>query len=190
MIGDRTVVDSRRVQLVWEHACYPWWYFPTADVEASLPTSTVGELPDHVKVDWSAVERWFEEDVEVFVHPRDPYRRIDALPSSRHVVVRVDGEVVADSIRPVILYETGLPPRYYLPPDDVRLDLLAPSDTTTGCPYKGFARYWTATINDRAHPDLVWEYDDPLPESAPIKGLLCFYDEKADVEVDGGVLDP
>jgi uncharacterized protein (DUF427 family) len=184
-IGDRTVIDTRRAQLVWEHEYYPWWYFPVGDVaDPSLPTNEIAELPGHVKVDWSAVDRWFEEDEEVFVHPRDPYRRVDALHSSRHVVVRVDGVVVADSHRPTILYETGLPPRYYLPPDDVRLDLLAPTDTSTGCPYKGFARYWTLTVDGTEHPDLVWSYDDPLPESAPVKGLICFYNERVDLEID------
>jgi uncharacterized protein (DUF427 family) len=185
-VGERTVVDTRRARLVWEHEYYPWWYIPTADVsDPSLPTTTIDELPDHVKVDWTAVERWFEEDEEVFVHPRDPYRRVDALPSSRHVVVRVDDRIVADSHRPTILYETGLPPRYYLPPDDVRLDLLTATTTTTGCPYKGFARYWSLTVDDTVHTDLVWAYDDPFPESAPVKGLMCFYNEKVDLEIDG-----
>lgn len=185
-IGGRAVVDSRRAQLVWEHEYYPWWYVPTADVhDDSLTVSTIDDLPDHVKVDWSAVERWFEEDEEVFIHPRDPYRRVDALPSSRHVVVRVAGKVVADSHRPTILYETGLPPRYYLPADDVRIDLLRESDTSTGCPYKGFARYWHLHLDGDVHEDLVWGYDDPLPESAPVKGLLCFYNEKVDLEIDG-----
>ena len=185
-IGDRTVVDTRRAQLVWEHEYYPWWYIPVADVsDPSLPTTTVDDLPDHVKIDWTAVERWFEEDEEVFVHPRDPYRRVDALPSTRHVVVRVDDVVVADSHRPTILYETGLPPRYYLPPDDVRLDLLTATSTTTGCPYKGFARYWSLAVDDTVHTDLVWGYDDPFPESAPVKGLMCFYNEKVDLEIDG-----
>lgn len=187
-IGDRTVVDSRNVQLVWEHPYYPWWYVPKADVaEPDLPTSSIDELPDHVKVEWDAVERWFEEEVEVFVHPRNPYCRIDALPSTRHVVIRVDGTVVAESHRPTILFETGLRPRYYLPPDDVRTDLLTPTATSTGCPYKGVARYWTLTLDGTEHPDLVWGYDDPLPESAPVGGLVCFYDENDNVEliVDG-----
>lgn len=185
-IGDRTVVDTRHAQLVWEHEYYPWWYVPTADVaDASLPTTAINELPDHVKVDWESVERWFEEDVEVFVHPRSPYSRVDALPSSRHVVVRIDGEVVADSHNPTILYETGLPPRYYLPPDDVRLDLLTPTELSTGCPYKGVSRYWTVTVGGVEHADIVWGYDDPLPESALVKGLMCFYNEKVDLEIDG-----
>lgn len=185
-IDGQTVIDTHRAQLVWEHEYYPWWYIPTDDVaNRSLPTTAIEQLPDHVKVDWSSVEQWFEEDEEVFIHPRDPYRRVDALPSSRHVVVRVDGVVVADSHHPTILYETGLPPRYYLPADDVRLDLLSRSDTTTGCPYKGFARYWTLTVDGTEYPDLVWGYDDPLPESAPVKGLMCFYNEKVDLEIDG-----
>ena len=190
-VGDRTVVDTRRAQLVWEHEYYPWWYVPADDVhDSSLPTTDIAELPGHVKVDWSSVERWFEEDEEVFIHPRDPYRRVDALPSSRHVVVRVDGTVVADSHRPTILYETGLPPRYYLPSDDVRVDLLTPTGTSTGCPYKGFARYWTLTVDGTEHPDLVWGYDDPLPESAPVKGLMCFYNEKVELEIDGEPIEP
>ena len=189
-IGDRTVVDTRRAQLVWEHEYYPYWYVPTSDVaDSSLPQTSIGELPDHVKIDWSAVDHWFEEDEEVFIHPRDPYRRVDALPSSRHVVVRVGGTVVADSHRPTILYETGLPARYYLPPDDVRLDLLTATDTTSGCPYKGFARYWSVEVDGAEHPDLVWGYDDPLPESAPVKGLMCFYNEKVDLEIDGAPIE-
>ena len=184
-IGDETVVDTRRAQFVWEHEYYPWWYIPVADVtDPSLPTTSIEQLPAHVKVEWGAVERWFEEDEEVFIHPRDPYRRVDALPSSRHVVVRVDGVVVADSRRPTILFETGLRPRYYLPPDDVRVDLLTPTDSRTGCPYKGFARYWSLTVDGTEHTDLVWAYDDPFPESAPVKGLMCFYDERVDLEVD------
>jgi len=185
-IGDRTVVDTRRAQLVWEHQYYPYWYIPVSDVaDQSLPHTSIDELPDHVKLDWSAVERWYEEDEEVFIHPRDPYRRVDALPSSRHVVVRIGGTVVADSTRPTILFETGLPPRYYLPADDVRMDLLTTTDTTSGCPYKGFARYWSVEVDGETHPDLVWGYDDPLPESAPVKGLMCFYNEKVDLEIDG-----
>ncbi|MEM9614719.1 MAG: DUF427 domain-containing protein [Actinomycetota bacterium] len=185
-IGDRTVVDTKAAQLVWEHEYYPYWYIPTSDVhDDTLATTTIDELPDHVKIDWSSVERWFEEDEEVYVHPRDPYRRVDAQPSSRHVVVEVDGVMVADSHRPTILYETGLPPRYYLPPEDVRAEHLTPTDTSSGCPYKGVARYWTVTVDGTDHVDLAWGYDEPLPESAPVKGLICFYNEKVDLIIDG-----
>ncbi|MEM8706014.1 MAG: DUF427 domain-containing protein [Actinomycetota bacterium] len=186
MVGDRTVVDTKAAQLVWEHEYYPYWYIPTADVhDDSLPTSTIDELPGHVKIDFAEVERWFEEDEEVYIHPRDPYRRVDAQPSSRHVVVEVDGVVVADSKNPTILYETGLPPRYYLPVADVRTEYLTPTETSTGCPYKGFARYWTVDVGGAEHVDLAWGYDDPLPESAPVKGLICFYNEKVDLTIDG-----
>jgi len=185
-IGDRTVVDTRSAQLVWEHKYYPLWYFPEADVhDDALPTTTIEELPGHVKLDWGVVDRWFEENEEVFVHPRSPYTRIDALPSSRHVVVRVGGEIVADSRNPTILFETGLPARFYLAPDGVRLDLLSATDTSTGCPYKGVARYWSLSVDGEEHTDIAWGYDDPLPESAPVKGLICFYNEKVDIEVDG-----
>ena len=184
--GDRTVVDTKAAQLVWEHEYYPYWYIPAADVhDDSLPTTTIDELPGHVKIEFAAVEHWFEEDEEVFVHPRDPYRRVDAQPSSRHVIVEVDGTVVANSANPTILYETGLPPRYYLPVGDVRMEHLTPTDTSTGCPYKGFARYWTVTVDGVEHTDLAWGYDEPLPESAPVAGLICFYNEKVDLIIDG-----
>jgi len=185
-IGDRLVVDTKAAQLVWEHEYYPYWYIPVADVlDDSVPTVALDELPDHVKIDFADVDRWFEEDEEVFVHPRDPYRRVDAQPSSRHVVVEIGGTVVADSHHPTILYETGLPSRYYLPAEDVRLGYLTPSDTSTGCPYKGFARYWTVTIDGEEHADVAWGYDDPLPESALIAGLICFYNERVSLTIDG-----
>lgn len=146
-------------------------------------------LRDRVRFRWSALDRWFEEEVEVFVHPRSPYARVDVLPSTRHVVVRIGDIVVADSSRPSILYETGLPPRFYLPPDDVHTELLAPTGTSTACPYKGVARYWSATVDGTTHDDLVWGYDDPLPESAGIEGLMCFYNERVDITVDGEPLE-
>ncbi len=99
--------------------------------------------------------------------------------------VSIDGQVVAESTRPTILFETGLPARYYLPADDVQMDLLTPTDLTTGCPYKGFARYFSVTVGDKTYEDLVWTYPDPLPESAGVADLLCFYNEKVDIEVDG-----
>jgi uncharacterized protein (DUF427 family) len=99
--------------------------------------------------------------------------------------VSIDGTVVADTHKPTILFETGLLARYYLPPTDVRLDLLTPTDTTTGCPYKGVASYWTATIEGTEHSDIVWSYPTPLPESEPVAGLMCFYNEKVDIEIDG-----
>ncbi|MFQ5558589.1 MAG: DUF427 domain-containing protein [Acidimicrobiales bacterium] len=186
VLDGRTVVDSRAVKFVWERPYYPSWYVPAGDVhDPSLPTKEIEALPDHVRVRWDAVDHWFEEDVEVFVHPRDPHTRVDALASSRQVRVIIEGTTVAESTRPTILFETGLPRRFYLPPTDVRLDLLTPTDTTTACPYKGWASYWTATIDGVEHPDVVWSYRTPLPESRTVAGLMCFFDEKVDVEVDG-----
>ena len=147
--------------------------------------SPIEELRDLVRLEWSAMVEWFEEDESVYIHPRDPYSRVDILASTRHVVVEVDGVRVADSHAPRILFETGLPARYYLPFTDVRMDLLRPSDTRTGCPYKGWASYWNIAIGDVEHKDLVWAYRSPFPESQKIAGLACFYNEKLDIYLDG-----
>ncbi|HEX6285933.1 MAG TPA: DUF427 domain-containing protein [Acidimicrobiia bacterium] len=144
----------------------------------------IDELGGHVAFVWKTMDHWFEEDEEVFVHARDPYTRIDILPSSRRVRVEIDGVTVADTTNASFLFETGLPTRYYLPKTDVRMDLLTPTDTSTSCPYKGTARYWSATVNGETHEDVVWGYDSPLPESQKITGLVSFYNEKVDVFVD------
>ena len=144
------------------------------------------ELEDAIAFYWDKMDAWFEEDDEVFVHPRDPYHRVDVLNSSRHVKVVVGGEVVAETRRPRVLLETGLPPRYYIPKLDVRLDLLTPSRTTTRCPYKGTASYWTVNLKGKEFKDIVWAYPSPIPECPKIENLFCFYDEKVDaVYVDG-----
>jgi uncharacterized protein (DUF427 family) len=142
-------------------------------------------LRETVRLEWSAMSQWLEEDEPVYVHPRDPYTRIDILASSRHVRIELDQLVLAESGKPTILFETGLPPRLYLPPADVRLDLLRPTERRTGCPYKGTASYWTVEINGKPYADLVWSYPTPLPESQKIAGLLCFYDERVDLYLDG-----
>ena len=151
------------------------------------PDPALEALRGHVRLDWAAMDAWFEEDEEVFVHPRDPYVRVDALRSTRHVVVALDGEVLADSRAPVILYETGLPPRHYLPATDVRLDLLSPSETVTHCPYKGSTRYFDLHLGGRVERDLAWSYPTPLPESRLIAGLVCLPAERVDLTVDGTV---
>jgi uncharacterized protein (DUF427 family) len=156
-----------------------------ADAAWQYPESPLEEIRDHVRFDWQALDAWFEEDEEVYVHPRSPYARIDILPSSRHVRVLIDGVVVADSHRPWLLFETGLPVRYYLPKVDVRMDLLEPTDSHTACPYKGTASYWTAVVNDQRHDDVVWSYPQPLPESTRIGGLVAFYNDRVTLEVDG-----
>ncbi len=151
--------------------------------------SPVEALRDRVRFEWEAMDAWFEEDVEVFVHPRSPEVRIDVLPSSKHVRVFIDGEVIADSARPSILFEAELPSRYYLPKADVRMDMLTATKSETACPYKGWASYWSVTVGDSVHDDIAWGYRTPLPESAGIAGLVCFYNEKVDIEVDGVMLE-
>ncbi|MFB7877592.1 DUF427 domain-containing protein [Nocardia sp. NPDC056064] len=146
--------------------------------------SAYPDLKDAVRLEFGAFD-WFEEDEPIFVHPRDPYSRVDILASSRNVRVEVDGVTVADSSSPRILFETGLPARYYLPLPDVRMDLLTPSDTHSSCPYKGTADYWHVEVEGAEHRDIVWIYRTPLPESQKIAGLACFYNEKVDIFVDG-----
>lgn len=134
---------------------------------------------------WKAMDAWYEEAEQVFVHARDPYKRVDVCASTRHIEVFVAGEKVADSRRPQLLFETGLPMRYYLPLEDVRQDLLRPSDTHTQCPYKGEAAYYTVQVGDHVARDIVWYYPAPIAECPRITGLLSFYNEKVDIYVDG-----
>ncbi len=155
------------------------------DAAWRFPDSPIEELRTAIRLDWEAMDAWFEEDEEVYVHPRSPYTRVDVLRSSRHVQVEIDGVVVADSVRPVLLFETGLPTRYYLPKTDVRLDLLTPTDTISQCPYKGTAEYYSVTVDGTKQDDVVWWYRAPLHESAGIAGLVSFYNEKVDLIIDG-----
>jgi uncharacterized protein (DUF427 family) len=149
------------------------------------PESPIEELRDAVRLDWGSFDEWLEEDEPVYTHARSPYTRVDILHSSRHVQVVVDGVTIADSVRPTLLFETDLVTRYYLPLSDVRTELLEPSTSVTHCPYKGAASYWSVRIGDRVHEDLVWTYRTPLLESQKIAGLVCFYNEKVELIVDG-----
>jgi uncharacterized protein (DUF427 family) len=151
--------------------------------------SPLKELRDLVRLDWNAMSEWFEEDEVVYTHPRDPYTRVDVLASSRHVRVAIDGDVVADSHSPRLLFETGLPTRYYLPLTDVRMDLLRPSSSESYCPYKGTAAYFSLERPDTIKPDIAWIYRTPLPEGQKVAGLVSFYNERADIYVDGVLQD-
>jgi len=143
------------------------------------------ELRDAIRLEWAAMDAWFEEDEQVFTHPRDPYTRVDILPSSRHVRVEVGGVTIAESARPTVLFETGLVTRYYLPKTHVRMDLLRPSERVEHCPYKGDSEYWSLALGDDVIPDIAWSYRLPLPESQKIAGLLSFDTEQVDLYVDG-----
>ena len=150
---------------------------------------TAGDHPrliDTYRFEWEALDHWYEEDEEVFVHPRNPYVRVDALRSTRTVRVELEGVVLAESSSPVMVFETGLPTRYYLNRTEVRFDHLVPSNTATSCPYKGTtSAYWSVVVDGQAHPDLAWAYDFPTRQLLPIAGLVAFFNEKVDLIVDG-----
>jgi len=144
------------------------------------PLPEVPELAGHVAFYWNKVDKWMEEDEEIFIHARDPYKRIDVIPSTRRIDVVAGGETVASSSRAMFLFETGLPTRYYLPADDVRMDLLSPTDHQTACPYKGRASYHSLEVKGETFDNIVWYYTNPLPEVGRIKDLICFFNEKVD----------
>jgi uncharacterized protein (DUF427 family) len=168
-VGDRTAPDAA-------------WVFDEPVADAAF-------LSGHVAFEWGAIDEWFVEDEQLFGHPRDPYSRIDVLKSTRHVRVSLLGELLAESRRSKVLYETALPPRFYLPPDDVRTELLVPSSTRTRCAYKGSASYWHVQLGDRLVEDLVWTYRDPQHDAEPVADLLCLFSERTDLEVDGEPMD-
>lgn len=155
-----------------------------------LGAAKVEGLDDTVRFDWSAFDAWYEEDEQVFVHPRNPYTRVDCLRSTRTVRVESHGVVLAETSSPVLLFETGLPTRYYFNRTDVDFTKLVPSDTVTSCPYKGTTTgYWSALVGGRTHPDVAWTYDFPTREVLPVAGLIAFYNEKLDIILDGVRLD-
>ncbi|MEM7331748.1 MAG: DUF427 domain-containing protein, partial [Chloroflexota bacterium] len=142
-------------------------------------------VKDFVTFRWEKMDHFYEEEEEIFVHPRDPYHRIDTVPSSRHVRIEVDGVTVAESKRPFLLFETSLPTRYYLPQEDVNMAFLTSTDLKTACPYKGEASYWSVNVDGKPHENVVWGYPSPIAETPKIKDLLCFFNEKVDIYLDG-----
>jgi len=189
MLGDRWVVDTTDALYVWDIPPYPQYLLPDRDVESGALAE--GSFHPHqrdgyLRIDWGAVDSWFEEDEEVFVHPRNPFARVDAIRSSRRVRIELDGLVLAESPSPVIVFETGLPPRYYLARTAVDFKRLEPSDTVTACPYKGrTSGYWSARTADSLHADVAWSYDFPTRELLAVSGLIAFFDERVDVFLDG-----
>jgi uncharacterized protein (DUF427 family) len=145
------------------------------------------DLAGYVLLDFDAFDEWLEEDEPILGHPRDPFKRIDIRQSSRTVRIEWDGQVLAESSRPSLLFETYLPVRFYLPATDVCTELLCPSDSTTVCAYKGVASYWSllGTAGEAALADIAWSYPHPLADAVPITNMLCFFDERVDVIVDG-----
>jgi uncharacterized protein (DUF427 family) len=210
------VFDTIRAHYVWEIAYYPQYYIPAADVrmehlqdenhvqKLQLGSSRLfslnsaermhksaarlydsGPVAGSVRFEWDALDG-FEEDEPIIGHPRNPYIRVDALRSHRHIRVELDGVVLAETHSPVLLFETGLPTRYYIDRTDVAFSHLETSKTETICPYKGItSQYWTVRVGEAVYPDLAWTYDYPLREVAPIAGMIAFYNEKLDIFVDG-----
>jgi len=176
--GGETVVDSERVRLVYRTGSLPHFAFPAEDVRVTAEPEPA--VDGYVVVAWGAVETWLEEDDEIIVHPRDPYHRIDVLNTSRRIVVRAATEEVARTERARILFETGLPPRYYLPREDVRLEALSRSLVRTGCAYKGYAEHFDLG----PVPAVAWSYREPRLEAELVRDRVCFYQERPEVELE------
>ena len=170
-----------------------YWTLKVGDADASenalwaysLPFDICPDISGYVAFYWNKVEHWFEEDEEVYVHARDPYKRVDAIPSTRNIKVVVDGQIVAESDRPTMLFETGMPVRYYIPVTDVRMDLLEASEKVTRCPYKGASNYYSVKGFEDGE-DLAWYYRYPTNESIKIANLVSFFNERVDsIHIDG-----
>lgn len=179
--GGELVIDTRRPVVVWrEGRTVPQYAFHEEDVRG-----LAGERFDDpglaglVHVPFDAADKWLEEDEVMLGHARDPFARIDVRQSSRHVRVEKGGQLLAESRRPVLLFETGLPTRYYLPREDV-VAAVEDSDRHSICPYKGVASYYTVGGNK----DIAWYYPEPLPGVEPIQGLVAFWNERVDLTVD------
>lgn len=167
-----------------------WYDVVAGEQVVACGAWTLDDLPDRVVFTWEPGRlEWTEEDETVTGHPRDPHKRVEALPSSRHVEVLIGDQVVADSERPVLLFETHLPTRFYLPRDDVRLDLLTATDTRSGCPYKGVAGSYWSFSGPPELVDVAWSYSRPFRAVAPIADRICFYNELVDLRVDGVLLE-
>ncbi|MGN9909109.1 DUF427 domain-containing protein [Phytohabitans sp. LJ34] len=148
------------------------------------PPAEAARLAGHIALYWRAMDQWYEEDMPALAHIRDPYHRVDALPSSRHVRVSLDGVTLAESERAVVVYETGLVPRWYFPRADVRVEL-EPSDYASRCAYKGEASYWSVVVGDTPHVNLAWTYREPRHDAALTRDRVAFFNERVDVDLAG-----
>lgn len=183
-IGDgRVLIESESVVLVHRPGSPPEFAFPAMDV-CGVPATPLPEVEGYVTVPWTSVESWFDEDEEILLHPRNPYHRVDYLRTSRRLRVEVDGVVLVDTHETIGAYETALEPRLYVARNQLSGDVLAASDKTTYCPYKGVASYWDATLDGRTVGNVAWSYEDPRPESEAIRGLLSFDDAVVSVRAD------
>lgn len=174
------VIDTERALLV-HRADRPLSYAFPVDEIGDLPGEPVAEAPGYVQVPWDAVDAWVEEGRRLVHYPPNPYHRVDCRPTDRRLRVALDGEVLVDTTDTVIVFETALEPRLYVAPSLVRTDLLRRSETTSYCNYKGYATYWSAVRGSDAIEDVAWSYEDPLPETRPIRGHFSFDPGKCDM---------
>jgi uncharacterized protein (DUF427 family) len=180
VLGGQTVIDTERALLVHRANRSLSYAFP-ADVVGDLPNEPEPAAPGFVRVPWDAVDTWIEEGRQLVHYPPNPYHRVDCRPTKRRLRVEVAGTTLVDTDDTTILFETALEPRLYVSPSLVRTELLRRTDTSSYCNYKGVGAYWAAVIGDTVVDDVAWSYDNPLPESAPIKGYLSFDSARADV---------
>ena len=184
--GGPPVLDPRTPFSV--HSC-PGAPLTIRTADGDLPGAAFApvdpDLAGYVVLDWKAFTQWYEEDEAVMGHPHDPFDRIDCLRSSRHVRISVDGHVLAETDRATLLFETSLLVRYYIPREDVAMELLEPSTLHTVCAYKGRASYWSARVDDRTLPNVAWTYEQPLHDAVPVQDLVAFFTERVDLSVDG-----
>ncbi|KAH7407430.1 hypothetical protein BKA64DRAFT_666557 [Cadophora sp. MPI-SDFR-AT-0126] len=214
LLGGKYIFDTLEAKYVWEHPYYPYFYIPVTEFSEEVKVGKVvqekgfyiakltagtkntdrvivfesskGELSNLVRIEVSALDAWFVEDEKLLgPHPKDPYKRIETIPSSREIRIEIDGVVVAKSLQNVFLFETMLRPRFYLDPTMIDWSVLKESETISYCPYKGMANYYHVKVNGKEIEDAVWYYKYPTSESALVAGRLCFYNEKVDVFIDG-----
>ena len=180
LVDGSVVIDTERALLVHRPQQTLAYAFP-ADVVGGLPNEPAPEAPGFVMVPWDAVDTWLEEGRQLVNYPPNPYHRVDCRPTTRQLRVAIEGTTLVDTDDTVILFETSLAPVLYVAPGLVRTELLHKSDTSSYCNYKGVATWWSAKVGDTIVDDVAWSYEDPLPESSPIKGHLSFDLTRADV---------
>lgn len=180
---EEVLVDSESVVLVHRSGHPPEFAFPFGDVHG-VPSAPLAELHGYVTVPWGSMDSWLEEEDELFLHPRNPYHRVDYLRTSRWLHVEISGVVLVDTRETLGVYETSLEPRLYIRRDQLRDDVLTPSSKTTYCPYKGVASYWNASLDGNHVENVAWSYEDPLQESEAIRGLVSFDDAVVSVRTD------
>ena len=177
------MADSRRTKLLYlDGEVIPRHVFPEEDVRLDLlPADAITRHEGLIEIDFATPDEWREEDEELVGHARDPFKRIDARRTSRHIRVSIGEELVAETRRAVALFETGLPTRWYIPRDDVSADLTRNDDHRTTCAYKGHATHWDA-LGEKA---IAWSYELPLNDAVPVRSMIAFYNERVELDVDG-----